>query len=330
MILTPEQIKSVTTGAIQFEPGKNGGIVPRRFTSKQMEVYRPGYDPRQKAASGVCLALSTDASAFTLKFCCAPGSSRDFYGIDAVIDGDLYSHYEGSFNAPAPCEWTVALPRNFASLRIYLPCFAEIELLYLELSGATAFSPLPKAPTILFHGDSITQGYISHFPYLTYTAQTALMLGCDHVNQGIGGDVFRPEAIDPDSPLQPDLIVVAYGTNDWRHTDRSTLAENSEKFITKLQNTWPGIPIIMISPIWRADRDQIMPGSFRFDEVLSTFTALAAAHPGVYVIPGEDLVPHIRELMQDAYLHPNELGFIWYAKNLSTAMKSLIPDMFNT
>lgn len=328
MILHNDQIIGRIRGALRFGTGPNGGVVPERFMPAQLENASPSFELRSRASAGVVIDCPKGAAAFTLKYCCSPGSSRDYYCLDTVVDGDVYAHTEGLLTESPMGEWRVELPQDFKSAGIYLPCIARCEIISLEFEGIDRLEPLDKKPVILFLGDSITQGYISHFPFLTYTALTADRLGCDMINQGIGGEVFRPEMLEEAPVWRPDMIVVAYGTNDWRHTAREVLAENSNAFIEKLLRVWPGTPIVMLSPIWRADGDTPTEGGFRFREVHEIFELICAAHPGVRLIDGLSLMPHVCEMMQDAYLHPNEIGFMHYGERLSRAIAGLGVDLF--
>lgn len=325
MKLSFEQIESLTHGALCFDRTEKGGLIPRRFTRSQLETYR-AYEPdafRPRASSGICIECVTDASALHLSVCCYPGSSRDVYGFDLMVDGQLYAHLENSPKNHPEDVWNVDLPEGKKRLRLMLPCLAEAEIHSLELKNATILEPVHYEKSILFMGDSITQGYTTHYPSLAYPAQIALAEDAELYNQAIGGEVFRPVILDEAIDYTPSLIVLAYGTNDWSTKERSVYLKDSADFIRKIRSIWPEVPMALLSPIWRGDYLTRRGEDFPFFDVHEALKALAAQDANTYLIDGFNLIPHAPELMEDERLHPNELGFIYYAKRLTENMKKL-------
>lgn len=70
----------------------------------------------------------------------------------------------------------------------------------------------------------------------------------------------------------PDYIIVAYGTNDWRHAAAEKFRNNCRGFYENLCKHYPGVPVIAITPIWRANmeavRDSVCFGTIHKIEVL--------------------------------------------------------------
>ena len=140
------------------------------------------------------------------------------------------------------------------------------------------------------------------------------------VDQGIGGEIFRPELIDPEMDFAPDIITVAYGTNDWSGQERARTEENANAFFEKLRRTYPNAKIFAVTPIWRADDDRVTKVG-TFAEGVQIVRDAAAAQEGVVIVEGARMVPHLREVMADKYLHPNDYGFKFYANALYEAIK---------
>lgn len=66
----------------------------------------------------------------------------------------------------------------------------------------------------------------------------------------MGSDRFFPELAELRDDIQPDYIVVAHGTNDWRsNRTREWFQEKSKKFFYALQENYPNAKIFAISPI---------------------------------------------------------------------------------
>lgn len=324
MKLTLEQIKSLMQGALYFEEGPSGGIIPRRFTQAQMNTYstHEAFSIRSHATSGICIACQTDAQAVKLSYSCTPGSSRDVYGFDLMLNGQLHAHLEDSVARNPSGEWNVALPAGEKEIKIFLPCLAGAEILGLELDSEIC-KPLTPAKTILFLGDSIMQGYTTRFPSLSYPVQISLEQGTSLINQAIGGETFRPVILDEYPGFTPDLIMIAYGTNDWSGKPQARFEADAAGFIGKVRAIWPETPVVILTPIWRGNAEEIKPGNFHFTDVHDFLTATAAQYDNMYIIPGKSLFPAVPELMEPDRLHPIELGFIYYAKRLNAELKKL-------
>ena len=326
MILTREQIKSISKGALYWHEGPEGGLIPHRYSKEQEDYYRLNENRyiRTFASSGVRLECRTDATSLELSARVFKGSGKDWVGFDLMADGLLTGHFEGTLEEIDHVSWTQPLPEGEKTVLLHLPCLAGVEILDLTLHGATVCEPVRSKEKILFMGDSITQGYHSHFPSMTYPAQVAAYRGAEILNQGNGGEIFNPPLLMP-LEWQPDMAVIAYGTNDWGATDRERATRNATGFIDRFCEIWPGIPTFVLSPVWRADFQTRRDDDFRHEEIREILLRAAQKHPQVRVIDGYDLLPRIKALMFDGRLHPNELGFAIYAKRLAAALDQLNP-----
>ena len=115
--------------------------------------------------------------------------------------------------------------------------------------------------------------------------------------------------------FEPELITVAYGTNDWsiRTVEEFKLA--CADFYRNLTHNYPNTKIIAITPIWRNDMYEERPfGDFL--NVEPCIRECTKVFPNVKVISGYDLVPHDEMYFADRRLHPNDIGFEHYFSNL--------------
>jgi lysophospholipase L1-like esterase len=170
-------------------------------------------------------------------------------------------------------------------------------------------------------GDSITQGYTAHFPSGTYPAHVAAALDAEYLNQAIGAETFHPEILDPDLSWTPDLIILAYSTNDWALKTREVFIEDATEFVRRICAIWPGKPVVMLTPTWRADYLTRRDDDFLFMDVPGIMRDIAAQFPDTQVITGIDFVPWTLKLLDD-HIHPNDLGFFYYAERLVTQLKA--------
>lgn len=323
MILTHDMIKSIAQGVIFFEDGPSGGLIPRRFSQAQINAYayHEAFTIRTRASSGSCLAWETDATEMVLKFRCFTGSAHDFYGFDLMVNGLLFAHLEDSISEKPEGEWRVVLPEGTKSLKLHLPNLAGVEIIGLELPGATVCNPVKHLRRMLFMGDSITMGYVAHLPSGTYPARIAEALNAEYLNQAIGGETFHPEMLDEALDWNPDLIILGYGTNDWGLKSKEDFIKDCSEFIRRITGIWPDTPIAMLTPIWRSDYLTRRDDDFYFWDAHRIMEEIASNYPNLRVIHGENLVPWTLALMND-HVHPNDLGFVHYAERLLAQLKA--------
>ncbi|MBE6606948.1 MAG: SGNH/GDSL hydrolase family protein [Ruminococcaceae bacterium] len=324
MILSYSQIKEITLGALDVVQGENGSITFKRFTDEQAEYYRThneGYFLRSKSNSGIRLAFVTDASSLSIDYEILRGSSANWFQLDIVCDGAIIKHLD--VRVPEDhCEGTFecALPEGEHTINVHLPNLAIFVLKKFYLAGANVFTPYtPKGPKILFLGDSITYGASSFYPSLCYTARLTAMTDATTLNQGIGGEIFRADILDPKLPFEPDIITIAFGTNDWScaRNNPELRISRADAYWKKLKSIFPNAKIVYISPLWRGLSEE---ENLTFLPARKEFEALARSL-GITVVDGFTLVPHLSEFYQDKTLHPNESGFSLYAENLAVAFK---------
>lgn len=320
MKLTLEQIRLLTHGALSAVE-ENGTFIFRRFTEKQAEIYETVDDFRVKvpATSGVRLEFDTDAESFSFDYRIDIASSRRFYYFDVFVDGVMVQHFGHENLRVAESTLTVKLPEGEHRVAVYFPCLAKASLSNVCVSDGATLKPVVKSRSLLCYGDSITQGYDAKYSSQTYTNLLADKLGAEMIDQGIGGEVFRPELIDPDMTFDPDIITVAYGTNDWSKLEHDSVVENANAFYARLRKTYPRAKIFAITPIWRADDDRVTKVG-TFAEGVQIVRDAAAKQEGIVIVDGAKMIPHLREVCADKYLHPNDYGFKFYANALFEAM----------
>ena len=326
MILTKEQIKAISKGALYWSEGVEGGLIPHRYSAQQEEIYRANENRyiRTFASSGVRLECRTDATALELSARVFKGSGTDWHGFDLMVNGLLTGHQESTLEEMDHVHWTQPLPKGEKTVLLHLPCLAGAEILSVTLHSATLCQPVASTEKILFMGDSITQGYHSHFPSLTYPAQVAAYRNAEILNQGNGGEIYNPPILVP-LDYDPTFAVIAYGTNDWATTNRERVTRGATEFLERFCRIWPGLPTFVLSPIWRADYLTRRDDDFKQAEVKEILLRSAEKNPQLHIIDGYDLFPQIEALMYDERLHPNELGFTIYAKRLAEALEQLHP-----
>ena len=312
-----ELLKKLIHGATVTE---NDGMYQfSRFTEEQRSTYSGSRDFLQKSGStsSVRMEFETDAASVSLDVAAAPGSSRNFYYFDIMVNGVLvqYSGAESCLDQP---EFHLAIQLDGKKNRvcIYFPNLVKISLKQAVFEGASVIEPIQKKLRIVSFGDSITQGYDAYHPSLAYPNQLADALDADLWNKGIGGEIFNPVLASHCEPQQPDLITVAYGTNDWvRCTSKEQLIYNAEHFFENIAKNYPDVPVLVILPIWRNDFNQTT-GVGSFEEAREIVRNISSKYPNNKIVDGIKLVPHLNECYRADGLHPNDFGFQFMGKNL--------------
>lgn len=321
MKLTLEQIREMTHGALSVEEHE-GGFVFHRFTEKQTTMYDTVNDYRVKvpATSGILLEFLTDAECFSFDYRIDVASSRRYYFFDVFVDGVMVKHWGHENVRVVESTVTLKLTEGEHRVAVYLPCLAKATLSNVTLTDGATLKPVTKSCRLLCYGDSITQGYDARYPSQTYTSLIASKLDAEMIDQGIGGEIFRPALIDPEMNFDPDIITVAYGTNDWNSQEHDRTVKNANEFYAKLRATYPKAKIFAITPIWRGDNDRITKVG-TFQEGVRIVRDAAAAQEGIVIVDGDKMVPHLGEVYADKHLHPGDYGFKFYANALFEAIK---------
>ena len=322
MVLSLEQIRGITHGAAYVEE-QEGYILFHRFTKEQQEIYKVTSEDFYKkcfATAGVRLCFTTDSDFVRLHYRMIKASSRKIGWFDAYENGVLIAHFGGNTDDVLEGSFELALSAGEKKVELYFPWSAAGQIRSMELQDGAAVHPVKKSRTMLAFGDSITQGYDAIYPSRSYQNRLSDLLDASCINKGIGGERFFPALLDGESDLQPDLITVAYGTNDWSKRDPVTFENNCRGFFEKLTARYPDAKIVAITPIWRADNTKQTPFGAPLREAVKRIADICAEFPRITVIHGGSFTPRLGEFYADAYLHPNDMGFAFYAENLYPAV----------
>ena len=160
----------------------------------------------------------------------------------------------------------------------------------------------------------------AEIPENSYAARLVSALDWNGINKAIGGEIFCPELAGLPDDVTPDLITVAYGTNDWSRFGR--LTEDTAAFFRTLRSTYPASPIILLAPVWRADWQD--PDRDDFRRVAQTLEQIAGEVGNAHFIDCFGFIPADTDLFSDLYLHPNDEGFRHYAEGLIPAVFKLL------
>ena len=314
MKLSRNSIKKLIFGAYQFK--ENGGYLePYRFSDEQIELYKETNEVWYKRivnSGGLTLEFKTDADSFGFDYYFPVICSWDT--IDIYVNGEMtastqvHDLVEYQKRHKGHVDFTLPQGKN-KKVCMYFPCESTMVIKNLYINGSYSAIKKDKKPKVLWLGDSITQGYGSHIGSYTYVHVANRILDWDVLNQGIGGYGFYTPILTK-LDYAPDKIVVAFGTNDKLNPD---FKENVEKFVKKLTDMYKGVPVYLVTPVWRPDMTGIL-------EAREHITKVGAQYKDVTVIDGALLLPPAKPYIADV-VHPNALGCEYYGRNLAAALK---------
>lgn len=314
MKLNAEQLSLIIHNVLSYSFDEKGSLHFHRFSEKQRQIYAsqsPNWEMKTKSSASAAFDFVTDSDFIAMKFELQPGSSQKWGSVDLYVDGvfcaNRYADDLSITMAGFP------LPEGEHRVTVYFPWSAQTVVNEVQLSDGASIIPVKKDLKMLCFGDSITQGYCSKFASLSYVNQAARALNAEVVNQGIGGYYFNETTIDESIlSYRPDIITVAYGTNDYSlYESAAEYAEHTGRYIKKLAQLFPDTKILGILPIYRNDGNYQVRKLYRsycLDDVRQILKEHYEALPNGYVLE-ETGIPHIPQAYAADYLHPNEFGF---------------------
>lgn len=329
MVIDFKLIEGATSGVISTFV-EEGRLNFKRFTDRQIEYFKATVNDMNKqnkavATSSVIIDFYTDAKSLEFSLYCTRATTRAQCYTDVYVDGVMVSHHgclvpeNASFYK---LESLTDLGEGRKRVTIFLPNLFKAQLERFILIGGQEFTPVEKDKRVLFIGDSITQGYISNFASYTYVNRLAYKNNWNALNLGMGATIFDAKDLDPDLPFTPQEIFIAYGTNDWAKSP--DIEGMMREFIKKIQSTYEGVKINLITPIWRGDEEQNLSKhnlKQTFSQLQELIKRVASEFENLVVIDGLKLVPHCKEFFVEDILHPNDLGFLAYAEGLMRELK---------
>ena len=316
MKLSTEQIRKIAIGVAYVEES-DGKIELHRFTKEQHEAYKTRSDDfyqKTFATAGIRLEFVTDSQTLFLETEVYSGSSRKFFSHAIYVNGEFIGELAAQTNVGTFSD-SFSLGEGEKTVTIYFPWTASSKIIEFSLDDGAKLEPVQKSIKMIQFGDSITHGYDAKAPAASYASIVADALDAYAINKGIGGEIFFPELASLPDNITPDIITVAYGTNDWSRGDLERFHQNSREFYKNLSSLYPNAKIFALAPIWRSNYDK-ENRMCDFSHISEHFRAIAKDIPNMYVIDCFNFVPHDPAYFSPDCLHPNDEGFSYYAEGV--------------
>ncbi|MHA6481858.1 SGNH/GDSL hydrolase family protein [Paenibacillus sp. strain BS8-2] len=241
-------------GTVSVEQ-KVDGVKPWRIRYEEYELFPPnGIDGQAGICAGVRLRFRTDSSRIALRFHPVDIDLR----IDCVVDGNLH----GTVNLPVGTTESVweNLPDGMRNVEIWLPQQGHMTIEGLEIEPGSTASPqsADDRPRWVTYGSSITVCGSATSPTLTWPAIAAKELDYNLTCLGFSGNcALEPMVARLIRDLPADLITLCVGINVH---GASTLSKRTFLpavigLVQTIREKQPETPIILVSPIYAAERE---------------------------------------------------------------------------
>ena len=303
----------------RFAEEDDGGYLKfYRFSHELIENHfrltKDFYD-RCRDTAGMVMKFQTDAGAVSFDYRLDWINGHD--SIDVYVNGSMCSHFPVyKDNAEGKFEFICG---NRAEERgvereiwIYFPNYARMSVKNFEAAGASVFRPGDTSclRRVLILGDSITQGSSLGWSSLSYANTVSRLKKWESVNLGIGGYSFYADGLE-EQPFYPELILVALGTNGNRNP---AFPERVSAYFEKLHAMYPDVPVLVISPVYRATMD--------VEHVHEIIKERISGYANITLVNGFSFVPHLPEFYADG-VHPNLAGSGYLAAAVADAVEKI-------
>lgn len=310
-----------------------------RFTEKQQQLYKDAgnesFYKKTFAPAGIRLEFRTNSKFLFLKVNIPFSTTRSYFSVDVCVNGEMIGSINNYQEMDMTGDYTTRnypigyFEKNFdlglgeKTVTIFLPWSVPTEIEEVSIDDGSFAKPVAKNKKMLIFGDSITQGYDALHPSKHYTVILSELLKADIYNKAVGGEKFIPALVNTDEDFIPDYIIVAYGTNDWSHTELDRFKYNCKECYEALSRKYPASKIFALTPIWRKDyKEQHNCGDFSF--IADYIEEVTSGFDNVYCLNGFGFVPHQEKMFGDLKLHPNNDGFEHFANNMYETIKDII------
>ena len=313
MVLLNDELKEIYFGAYRFTETEDGYLMAHQYTKAQEDYFEKAFKfwfERCNASTSKTLEFVTEATKVSFDYKLPWIGSEDTF--ELCIDG-LITDIRYIRNMEKEGTISFEMPEGVKNVVIYLP--ADALAVIRDFTINAKCKKAGKNEKVLWLGDSITQGYGPLRSAQTYVSVANRLLNYDIINQGIGGYIYDPRVLTEMEGYRPDKIIVALGTNQYGTESMADI----EKYYETITSLYQGVPILMITPLWRGDNPEGIPTLAAFCEKLKK---IAEKYDVVKVVEGWKLVPHLSEYYLDN-LHPNQLGTEVYARNLVRKIEEL-------
>lgn len=331
--LSGEQLREIVHNVWDIYFDSEGFLCFSRFTARQQEQYQVDshkgnvdYYKRTFASSNVVLDFITDSDHFGIYYRWLSATGYDATVFDLYVDGRL-AGYRTTENKSHDII-CFDLPEGEHRITLFLPWQVTVKIKSVVLSDNATVKEVKREKRILSFGDSITQGYHCKHPSLCYIGCMTRAFDAECLNQGIGGYWFKGASLDLElRRWKPDLITVAYGSNDYTIKDTAEeFKAGAESFLKALHEIFPDTPVLGILPIYRSDelfiaRQKMV--DYSLENSREVLIECYGKYSNTYVLEDRFFPSHADFFASDL-THPNDLGFMVYGEAVTAKIREIM------
>ncbi len=320
------EISELCVGALNIRECEDGLLRFEKYTESQMDGFGRWTEKSPVlCTTGVRLDFHTDSS----QLCFAAATCGKY---EVYIDGLLrcfvkVGEREKGADAEPFEEICVRLCDPLGNAKaehrvtLYLPSHSIGKLSYVSLDDTSYARRHVFAYKFLMIGDSITQGWESKYDSMSYANRVSRFFDAESIVQGRGGSCFVEDTFCRLPNFEPDLITIAYGTNDFSAcASLDEMKSHVSPYFDRVKEAYGDRTVLVISPIWRKSREGKRMGSF---EECRELVATEAIKRGFIHVDGLELIGNVDDFFTDG-LHPNDLGFSVFSENLIRIMQKYV------
>lgn len=225
--------------------------------------------------------------------------------IESFVIGISHSNGEVQGHRVGKDDGHVQFLFNDENVILYFPYDAELGFKNIDIIAERGYK---SERIIAAFGDSITQGYMSENPSVTYLSYIAEKLRADAYNFGVSGYFMRKGILGELEQIpKPWIILFAYGTNDW-HFEQNYQDELPGVFV-ELHKCFADTPVFVILPIARMSENTEINKNGKLEDVRNFIETEAKKYDNFYVIKRGTELDVEKELRYDG-IHPNDEGMM--------------------
>ena len=269
------------------------------------------------STASVKLEFYTKGGKIEFEYKISPGTLREYYSIDLLIDGVYkYNISEDKNEALGTFSYEIPESENEKRVTVYFPSTAVIKIKNIVIPDD--YTPHRREKTFLMLGDSKYQGYYPNHFQNTCVNILSDILDVQLINQSVGGVGFSKDYIDK-LEFKPDYIIVGYGLNDWA-LRRIGKGEKADEFLRKLTDIFPETTVYFILPPdnnylekTRKNADLVSASgnneeNLSIEDVRQIYAKVAKKYQNIILINSKDFVPQYKECYYSDNVHLTDLG----------------------
>ena len=198
---------------------------------------------------------------------------------------------------------------NFHDYTLILPYADSVDFLGVDIrSDAKIQSVKSKnSPRYVAYGDSITQGFTATQINNSYAYLLAEIKGWELINLGIAGRSSNMVAGDLIASLNPDIVTILIGCNDWQGgRPLDSYEKNVRLTLQQIRRKNSKAQIYLITPLWVPERwkpSKAQEDIEAYREVLRHIVA-DSDDSRLHLIEGPDLIDHSDEYFDRVAVPP--------------------------